>query len=284
MKQKVIFALLLILGYFGAHSMKTKIDKRISVGSKNFKCKFQLKHTTTDVNLKRSKFSCTPKKLKLRKPVDIELESQNGFSFSGTIKINPNKILEMNVHFATTEPPQTTTPLPLPSSGSEEVDFKEIYTNVSSEIKDEYKHSCGIDTIEEEEISNRGFTLMEKDSFWANAEVPWSFVSNGDEMAKHAVHTDANVGLTKDDVKTVMAAMKQIEDKTCIKFNKVKPVKDQPWLFVSRDARANDKACQRAYVKSTYVGKDVAGLGDIYKRFGWVNWSMLWWGLCMVWV
>merc|ERR1719427_1085350 len=65
--------------------------------------------------------------------------------------------------------------------------------------------------------------------------------------------------------------MKQIEDKTCIKFNKVKPVKDQPWLFVSRDARANDKACQRAYVKSTYVGKDVAGLGDIYKRFGWVT-------------
>ena len=87
-------------------------------------------------------------------------------------------------------------------------------------------------------------------------------------MAKYAVHTDANVGLTKADVDTVMAAMKQIEAKTCIKFNLVKPVKGQPWLFVSRESRASDMVCQLNYAKSNLVGKDIEGLWDIYKRLG----------------
>ena len=42
------------------------------------------------------------------------------------------------------------------------------------------------------------------------------FYQFGIHFAKFAVPTYANVGLTKGDVETVMAAMKQIEAKTCI--------------------------------------------------------------------
>ena len=42
-------------------------------------------------------------------------------------------------------------------------------------------------------------------------------MSSGDEYAKFSVYTDADLGLTKDDVDTVTAAMKQIEAKTCIR-------------------------------------------------------------------
>ena len=49
-------------------------------------------------------------------------------------------------------------------------------------------------------------------------QVPWNFVSSGDEYAKFSVYTDADLGLTKDDVDTVTAAMKQIEARTCIRL------------------------------------------------------------------
>ena len=58
---------------------------------------------------------------------------------------------------------------------------------------------------------------MRADQFWTGAVVDWSFVSNGDEFSKFAVHSDEKVGLTQADVETVMAAMKQIEASTCIK-------------------------------------------------------------------
>lgn len=45
----------------------------------------------------------------------------------------------------------------------------------------------------------------------------WSFVSNGDEFASYAFHSDEKVGLSKENVETVMEAMRQIEGSTCIK-------------------------------------------------------------------
>ena len=61
--------------------------------------------------------------------------------------------------------------------------------------------------------------------------------------------------------------MKQIEEKTCIKFNRVKPVRDQPWHFISRDNKISDSmSCQIPYIISDLAGKDIYGLGDIYRR------------------
>ena len=45
----------------------------------------------------------------------------------------------------------------------------------------------------------------------------WSFVSNGDEFASYAFHSDEKVGLSKADAETVMEAMRQIEASSCIK-------------------------------------------------------------------
>ena len=43
-------------------------------------------------------------------------------------------------------------------------------------------------------------------------------MSSGDKYAKFSVYTDTDLGLTKDDVDTVTAAMKQIEASTCIRL------------------------------------------------------------------
>merc|ERR1719392_161938 len=60
--------------------------------------------------------------------------------------------------------------------------------------------------------------------------------------------------------------MKQIEDKTCIRFEKVKPVRGEPWLFITRDNKGSDLSCQLDYIKDELVGKNIKGLGYIYKR------------------
>ena len=109
----------------------------------------------------------------------------------------------------------------------------------------------------------KGYTIGWQ--LWANAVVPWSVVLDDDLYANYAADTDEKVGLSIDDLRTVGAAMKQIQDKTCIKFKFMeKPVKGQPWLFISRDNRGSDRSCQIAYIKSNLVGENINGLGDIY--------------------
>ena len=235
MTRTVILGLLVIIGHFGVHSLTSTINEQVVVGSKRFQCKFQLKHTASAVNVKQSKLTCSPKKPKIKSAVKVELTSSNGYNFEGTIKINPTKIVSMTVSEITTLPPTTistffpttfpettmgtgvTNIQPNQTSGAEEIEFKELYNNASSGLRSEYRHFCGIDPIEENmRKMDKSYTNMGADQFWANAVVPWSFVSTGDDFAKYGVHTDANVGLTKSDVETVMAAMKQIEAKTCI--------------------------------------------------------------------
>jgi len=228
---------------------------------KTFRCNFTLKHTDTEVNIETSKVRCVPKRPKGIR-ADVELAVGN-YSFIGTIKI-PNRIISMDVSILTTTMGQGTTLQPHPTSGPEEMEFKKLYQNSSSKIMPEYKKFCGIDRIEGR---GRSYTSLSPDEFWADTVIPWSFVSDGDEFAKYAVHTDDKVGLSKDDVETVMAAMRQIEDKTCIKFNMVRPVKGQPWLFISRDTRHSDRTCQIKYIKSNLVGRDINGVGDIYESF-----------------
>jgi len=148
-----------------------------------------------------------------------------------------------------------------------------MYKNVSSDIMpydmSENIHNCMSDEPEEEipiGMGSRSFTYMKPKQLWANGVVPWSFVSNGDEYARDAATTDVKVGLSKGDVETVEAAMKQIEDKTCIRFEKVKPVRGEPWLFITRDNKGSDLSCQLDYIKDELVGKNIKGLGYIYKR------------------
>ena len=266
------------------------IKQRVVVKKNKFQCTFTLKHTNTEVNTKTSKVACTPKKPK-KQTANVELYDNTGnYLFVGKIKINPTSIVSMAVYSLTTTMAPTTRSTPWnPStttqeqgttqpgnnqtSGPEEVEFKELYKNSSALIMPEYRHYCGIDPIEENmrRVMGKSYTSMSQDQFWANGVIPWSFVSDGDDYAKYAVHTDDKVGLSKGDVETVMAAMKQIEDRTCIKFNMVKPVKGQPWLFISRDNKGSDLSCQIPYIISDLVGKDINGVGDIYMRLRWAG-------------
>jgi len=149
-----------------------------------------------------------------------------------------------------------------------------MYKNVSSDIMpynnmSENNHNCMSDDPEEEipiGMGSRSFTYLKPKQLWANGVVPWSFVSNGDEYARDAATTDVKVGLSKGDVETVEEAMKQIEAKTCIRFKMVKPVRGEPWLFITRDNKGSDLSCQLDYIKDELVGKNIKGLGYIYKR------------------
>jgi len=168
------------------------------------------------------------------------------------------------------------TPREIEESNQAVLEFKEMYKNVSSEIMpynmSENSHNCMSDDPEEEipiGMGSRSFTYLKPKQLWANGVVPWSFVSDGDEYARFAATTDVKVGLSKGDVETVEAAMKQIEAKTCIRFEKVKPVRGQPWLFIARDNKGSDLSCQKDYVIDELVGGNISGLGDIYERFKW---------------
>jgi len=253
-------------------SITSTIRQQVVANKKRFQCTFTLKHTDNEVNTKTSKVSCSPKRPK-KITANVELVLGN-YSFVGKIRINPTRIISMTctmgptASWNTTSQFEKTTLQSNPTSGPEEIEFKKLYTNSSSEIMPEYKHFCGIDLIEDNmrRLMGRSFTSMSQDQFWADAVIPWSFVSDGDEFAKYAVHTDDKVGLSKGDVETVMAAMRQIEDRTCIKFNMVRPVKGQPWLFISRDNKGSDLSCQLPYILSNLVGRDINGVGDIYHR------------------
>lgn len=123
---------------------------------------------------------------------------------------------------------------------------------------------CAYDTVQKKvgRRSKRAWSNVEPFQLWDDGVVPWSYVST--EADDDAVHVDVKVGLTKDDVDTVKVAMNHIESKTCIRFKLEKPLKGEPWLFISRDARASDLACQIDYKKSDLIGKDIEGLGEIY--------------------
>jgi len=151
-------------------------------------------------------------------------------------------------------------------------DLKEIYANTIADNQPSHKNArhykCGINDIDTNGNDfNRGFTKMNSNQFWANATISWSFVSIGDEYKKCSFYKDANIGLSKADVVTVKSAIKQIEEKTCFKFEHVKkPTKGQPWLLIHRIGKYQDLSCQLSYVQQNLLGKDIAGLGDIFDH------------------
>jgi len=150
----------------------------------------------------------------------------------------------------------------------EEIEFQEIYANTTADIKPLYKgtaHKCGIVDIDTSGL--RSFTNMKPNQFWASAKIKWNFVTVGDQFEKYSFYKDAKIGLSKADVDTVLNAMKQIEDETCFKFKHViKPTKGQPWLLIHRIAKHEDLTCQLSYVQKNLVGKNIAGLGDIFSK------------------
>merc|ERR1711962_1392670 len=153
----------------------------------------------------------------------------------------------------------------------EEANFQEIYRNISSNIQansTSHSHiSCGIDEMEAKLMMSKSYQGTTE--LWANGEVKWNFVSiGGDDLDIYDATTDFDLGLNWNDVFTVMAAMKQIESKTCIRFKHFHPTeetKDEPWLFISRDSRSTDGACMTEKIKSL-ANTNIDNLGTIYNR------------------
>jgi len=148
----------------------------------------------------------------------------------------------------------------------EEIEFNEIYANTTADIQPLQNgptYKCGIVDIDTSGF--RSFTTLKPNRLWANAKINWNFVTIGDQ---NSFYKDVNIGLSKADVDTVKAAMKQIEDETCFKFEQVKnPTKGQPWLLIHRIGKHREHTCQLSYVQQNLVGKDIAGLGDIFSNF-----------------
>ena len=179
------------------NAVTTNINERITAGKKTFSCKFKLVHDYTTVNIRSSKLTCTPKKPKVKTPIDVTLVSDDGLVFSGTVKINPTKIVSMGIEGptsttfeSTTEGTTFTWPTTVPVAGNfsvEEVEFKEIYANATADIEPLYNHGCGIDNVEMEMRRLRSYTNMQANQFWANAKINWNFVTTGDEYEKLSV-------------------------------------------------------------------------------------------------
>ena len=266
--------LILILDHYPVHALYSQIIKRIVVDDLDFQCIFDLSYSETEVDLLESFVTCDAYEnyyyydTETIENIEVVLSAPNGFEFSGVITIYPTEIVSLVIDNAITEPPPDSTES---DAGAEEMEFKEIYNNASAEELPDYRHECGVDPILEEieiaERRNRSYTSTDPVTFWTDAVVPWSFISNGDGFSKYAVYTDANIGLPEAEVKTVIAAMKQISAATCIKFNMVKPkIGQKNWLLVSREARFSDKYCMINYIKSNYVGKNMGGYGNMLKK------------------
>lgn len=241
--------LLLLLGHLGVQSLSTTINKKVGIGNNNFQCTFVLKHTAKKVNVKKSSVNCSPKTPR-KQFANLALTSDE-HNFFGKIKVNPSRIISMNVEARTTAEIQGANNQSL---GQEEF-----------ESEQPHQATCGTDDIDENtnKTGNR-WTYLKPLKFWADAIVPWSFVAASDDISTDSVHTDSNVGLSNQDFETVQSAMRQIEAKTCIKFKLDKPIRHKPWLFITRDANAFNQSCQRAYISDKLQGKNISGLGDIY--------------------
>ena len=87
MVKSAVLWFLVILGHFSAHSLDATIKQRVVVGKKKFQCTFVLKYTNLEVDVRQSRLTCSPKKPKI-KSAQVELTS-DGYTFTGTIKINP---------------------------------------------------------------------------------------------------------------------------------------------------------------------------------------------------
>ena len=245
-------------------ALSSTISKLIAVNvTTSLQCTFDLAYSDTTVDLPESFVTCWPDEPAEIQNLDVFLTASNGFEFSGTININPTQILVMGIDKGFQPPDEASDS----DASPEEMEFKEIYNNVSEEELPDERHQCGTETIMEEDETeqrrNRSFTNRDPKSIATDAVIRWSFISNGDGFAKHGVLTDANIGLPEEEVWAVMSAMKQIEAKTCIKFHRVKPMRYTPWILISREARFSDYTCMIDYIKSKYVGKNVENLGDV---------------------
>jgi len=159
-----------------------------------------------------------------------------------------------------------------------EEDFQKLYDSMdpTPEFEDEEEmgqRSSGThrraqcQTHDEPTTMTRAYTTTNT-KLWANSEVDWSFVSNGDGFKQYAFYTDPKIGYTEQEIRIVMKAMKQIEAATCIKFKRVTPTKGQDWLLVMRDATTGSLTCQINYIRENLVGKNIKGLGDIFRGTG----------------
>merc|ERR1712106_208526 len=252
-------------------SFRSVIRKhKVVAAERTFRCTFVLIHTNNKVDLKKSTVSCTGADRKIpRAPVTIYTTD---YKFQGAIKINnpkkpKNSLIQMTVtpkpEPATTEGPATTeTPEEIPWDELNEMFIKET-ANISSKEVVTAKPGCGQLSKEFQEQQTRGYTTSDVTK-WKDAKIAWSFVSIDDSFAKFSFMKDAKIGLSGAEVAVVKKAMKQIEEKTCIKFNLVKPEKGKTWLAITREATTKTNQCQAEYIANAYGGKDVNGLGDVF--------------------
>ena len=101
---------------------------------------------------------------------------------------------------------------------------------------------------------------MNRNKLWKDARVRWSFVSNHDN--KFAKFKDDEIGLSDANLQTVLKAMKQIEEDTCIEFvmdnSNVEP---EEWLLIFRETKAGDESCQKKHITA------LAQKNPEYKRW-----------------
>jgi len=217
-------------------------NQKVKIGKTVFKCNFYLVFTGEVVDLTSSTVSCKGKSGKSGKAT---LKTPEGFIFNVVVK-----------------PPKTIVSL----AGGDT--FGEDYKNVTTESKRRYSPHCGGYDGEIEGKKTRGYTTTNV-KLWANAEVDWAFVSNGDAYKKYSFYTDAKIGYSEAEMKMIMKSMKRIEEKTCIRFKRINPQKGKPWMLVMREAQVKNGAatCYRSYIESSLKNKEIGNIGKIFNTY-----------------
>ena len=144
--------------------------------------------------------------------------------------------------------------------------FEEFIDSIADNSENEGEPVCG--GFIEDNKKQRGF-VYKSIPLWPNSEVTYSFVSDGSDQTMNdaAFYVDEKVGFNAQEMAVVRKAMKEIEAKTCIKFQHVVPTKGKPWVLIMRDGRQEPKECYAEYIKESLGSKTIGDLGQPFSGY-----------------
>ena len=223
----------------GFNNTVTVQKVKIGKGKKTSVCTFFLVFEGDQVDIDSSSVTCKGKAKGVQK---VSITTPEGFIFGGKVR-----------------PPRTILSLEGGDLFAEE--YKAVNT---SSVRRTASHCGGYDGEIEGRL-HRGYTTTDV-KLWPAGQVSYAFVSNGDAYRKYAFYTDSKVGYSQAEMLQIMKSLKRIEEKTCIRFKRVDPDKNKPWLLMMREASSTG-TCYKSYIDSTLKNKIIGKAGKPFDSY-----------------
>ena len=141
-------------------------------------------------------------------------------------------------------------------------------------IQDTFKSDFMEDYLANQE-ETRGYQYYSDYYLWKDAVVSYHLISDGtDDLKYEAFHIDSKIGFNKQKWATIKEAMRIIERKTCIRFQKTDPEPGKRWTLMFQEGDYQGE-CHRDYINNYILNKSFSykgrNLGKIFSQKGRTN-------------